>query len=181
MSSNGASQPFWPAFARAAVSCAVRGEPLDSMAAPEDNRPHSGVFVTLYKQHQLRGCMGILDPALPRAQAVREAAVLSATQDPRFPQVAADELPDLRIDVSILSTPRPMTHLDDLVLGKHGILIRASGRRGLFLPQVATDHHFDKVTFLSRCCSEKAGLPPDAWKRPGTEVLLFTAEVQRDG
>jgi len=70
-----------------------------------------------------------------------------------------------------------MRRLDELELGRHGILVRQGGRRGLFLPQVAVEHHLDKETFLSRCCDEKAGLPANAWQDPATEVLLFTTEV----
>jgi len=128
----------------------------------------------------LRGCMGILDPGLSLADAIRQAAVCAALQDPRFTSVRARELDDLEIEVSILSPPVPMRSLDDLRIGQHGILVQRQGRRGLFLPQVAVEHHLDKETFLSRCCAEKAGLPADAWRHPDTQVLLFTAEVLRE-
>lgn len=124
--------------------------------------------------------MGILDPQTPLPDAVSEAAICAATHDPRFAPVAADELPDLRIEVSILSPPQRMRDLDELELGRHGVLVRRGALRGLFLPQVAVEHRMDKVTFLSRCCDEKAGLPPDAWKDPATEVLLFTADVTQE-
>jgi len=100
--------------------------------------------------------------------------------DPRFAPLTLAELPEVTIEVSVLSPPWPMGNLDDLELGKHGIIVRSGARRGLFLPQVATEHHFDKEIFLTRCCSEKAGLKPDAWRDPTTEVLLFTTDVYSD-
>jgi AmmeMemoRadiSam system protein A len=155
---------------------ARRRDPAQAGPSPEP-QPHSGVFVTLHKLGRLRGCMGILDPQLPLADAVREAALCAASQDPRFPPVRADELSDLEVEVSILSPPQRMRSLTDLEIGRHGVLVRRGDQRGLFLPQVAVEHHLDRETFLSRCCTEKAGLPPDAWKDPDTEVLIFTAEV----
>jgi uncharacterized protein (TIGR00296 family) len=91
--------------------------------------------------------------------------------------VALAELPDVSVEVSILSEPWPMRSADELRLGTHGIIVRRGIQRGLFLPQVATEHGLDKNTFLSRCCAEKAGLAPDAWKASDTEVLLFTADI----
>jgi len=124
--------------------------------------------------------MGTLDPQIPLGEAVRQAAVCAAVQDPRFPPVTPAELTELDVEVSVLSDPVPMRNLADLEVGRHGVLVRRHGQRGLFLPQVAVEHHLDREEFLSRCCAEKAGLPPDAWKKPGTEVLLFTTEVFRE-
>lgn len=171
--------PDWAGYARAVICAAVRGTASPDPPTVADE-PHAGAFVTLHKHGRLRGCMGTLDPSLSRADAVREAAISAALHDPRFQRIAPDELGTLEIEVSILSTPAPMRSLDDLELGKHGIIVRGGGRRGLFLPQVATDHSLDKEAFLSRCCSEKAGLPPDAWRDPATEILLFTTTVFRE-
>lgn len=168
----------WCDFARQVIESATSD--IDSrQTAPVETSHESrgGVFVTLRKFKQLRGCMGTLDIGDSLAEAVRYAAISAALHDPRFPPVTAAELPDLALEVSILSPPWPMRNLDELELGRHGIIVRYGQQRGLFLPQVATDHHFDKETFLSRCCSEKAGLPPEAWRDPQTEVLLFTAQV----
>lgn len=168
----------WQAFAREVIIHTTRAADPAHVDLPGlESRPHGGVFVTLHKSGQLRGCMGMLDAEMPLGEAVRHAAVCAATQDPRFRPVTPDELPDLKIEVSILSDAVPMRDLADLQLGRHGVLIRRHGRRGLFLPQVAVEHHLDKEAFLSRCCAEKAGLPPDAWRDPNTEVLLFTTEV----
>lgn len=166
------------AFARSVIEAAVRhGSTGRVPTGVVENRPHSGVFVTLYRFGRLRGCMGTLDPQLPLEDALRDAAVNAATRDLRFSPVAPGELADLSIEVSVLSAPQPMRSLDELIPGVHGVLVRSGSRRGLFLPKVATEHHLTREQLLERCCVEKAGLAADAWRRPGTEVLLFTAEV----
>ncbi len=168
----------WPAYARRVIERAVSAADTRSVPPPANaTQSHGGAFVTLRKFRHLRGCMGTLNPEESLADAVRQAAVSAALHDPRFPAVTAGELADLRIEVSVLSSPWPMGHLAELELGRHGILIRRQNKRGLFLPQVATEHRLDKETFLSRCCSEKAGLPADAWRDADTEVLLFSADV----
>lgn len=167
----------WPAFARDIVEAGVRGLQPRAAAPADLDAPFGGVFVTLKKLGRLRGCMGTLDTSQPLSETVRYAARTAALEDPRFPPVAEGELPDLSVEVSILSQPWPMTSIDELRIGVHGIIVRNGPRRGLFLPQVAVEHRFDKEIFLSRCCSEKAGLPPLAWKDDATEVLLFKADV----
>lgn len=170
--------PGWAEFARQVIECAVRESPTDQIQPPTSKPvPHGGVFVTLHAHGRLRGCMGTLDPNTPLEEAVCYAATCAALRDPRFPPVTPDDLPDLKINVSIMSTPWPMRNIDELELGRHGIIVQQGTQRGLFLPQVAIDHRMDKETFLSRCSSEKAGLPPDAWRHPNTEILLFTAQV----
>ena len=167
----------WPRFAREVIADAVRATPTEHIQPPAGaDRPHSGVFVTLRKGRNLRGCMGTLDATLELADATRQAAINAALHDPRFPPIQPNELSSVAVEVSILSAPTTMRTLDDLVLGRHGVIVSSGHRRGLFLPQVATDHRMDKLTFLSRCCSEKAGLPPDAWRSPEVEVQLFEAE-----
>ncbi len=182
MPSSEQSPPIWTNFARSVIESTSLGQSPATVPPPDSGsaQQHGGIFVTIRKLGQLRGCMGILDPRLPIAEAVRDAAQSAAQRDPRFPPVTPDELPHLRIEVSILSEPFPMQSTDDLELGRHGIIIQQGNRRGLFLPQVATDHHLDKASFLARCCSEKAGLPPDAWRDPGTDILLFTTEVSSE-
>lgn len=171
----------WPSFARRIIECVARGsDPAGAGPPPAEARPHGGVFVTLHKSGRLRGCMGTLDPHTPLDEAVRHAAFCAAAEDPRFPPVQPAELPDLEIEVSILSAPQPMQDLEDLRIGRHGIIVRRGVQRGLFLPQVAVEHNLNKEAFLSRCCAEKAGLSADAWRDAATEVLLFTTEVFRE-
>lgn len=178
MSEPAAPAPTWPAFARQVIELAVRNADTTHAQSPAHQvSSFGGVFVTLKKMGGLRGCMGTLDASQPLAESVRYAAQTAALNDPRFPPVASAELHDLSVEVSILSKPWPMRSVDELQLGTHGIIVSQGTRRGLFLPQVATEHRLDKNDFLSRCCAEKAGLAPDAWKDPTTEVLLFTAEI----
>ena len=168
----------WPSFARQVVELSIHGIDLSRATPPEHHAgSFGGVFVTLKKLGRLRGCMGTLDATPPLSEAVRHAARVAALSDPRFPPVTLAELPDVSVEVSVLSEPWPMRTIDDLQIGTHGIIVRRGPQRGLFLPQVAREHQLDKHTFLSRCCAEKASLAPDAWQDPDTEVLLFTAEV----
>ncbi len=175
------SNRTWPAFARDVIECAVRGRECDTAVAPADApKDYGGVFVTLKKFGRLRGCMGILDGSRPLPEAVRHAARTAALGDPRFQPVAPEELGDLQIEVSVLSRPWLMRSIDELEIGRHGIIVERGAQRGLFLPQVAVEHHLDKEVFLSRCCAEKAGLPADAWRDPQTRVWLFTADIHSE-
>jgi len=181
MTTPGPTPSAWLTFARQVIEhTSRRADVADTPSAPAEARAHSGVFVTLHKHGRLRGCMGVLDGALPLAEAVRQAAISAAARDPRFAPVAPDELSDVQVEVSILSPPQRMRSLDDLELGRHGVLVQRGLQRGLFLPQVAVEHHMTKETFLGLCCHEKAGLPAEAWRDPATEVLFFTAEVLRE-
>jgi AmmeMemoRadiSam system protein A len=140
---------------------------------------HCGCFVTLKNGEELRGCIGQFVSDMPLIELVVEMAVSSAARDPRFfnYQITEPELKDLDIEISVLS---PLKKTDDplsLELGVHGIYIKRGARGGCFLPQVAIETGWDKEEFLSYCCSHKAGLSPQAWKDPDTDVFLFTAEV----
>ena len=166
-------------IAREAVVAAARGEPPPdcSTELPELHRP-LGAFVTLHKQGQLRGCIGRFTPDGPVCEVVAEMARAAALNDPRFSPLTEPELPDIDIEISVLS---PMEKTDDplsLELGVHGVYIKRGLHSGTFLPQVATEHGMTKEQFLSSCCAHKAGLPPDAWQNdPQTEVYLYTAQV----
>ncbi len=137
-------------------------------------QPH-GAFVTLHVNGQLRGCIGRVDPDTPLYLAVEQLAVAAATRDPRFEPLRAEELPDVRIELWLLS-PLLDGKPEDVELGKHGLVITRGVRRGLLLPQVAIEHNFTREQFLDETCA-KAGLPPGAWKQEGTQLQLFTADV----
>lgn len=134
------------------------------------------VFVTLHKHGQLRGCIGTLEPREPLAVAVRSAAISAATQDPRFPPVTAAEIPELEIEISVLSPLRRVESADEIEVGKHGVVVAAGMRRGVFLPQVPIEQGWDRETMLNYLCLHKAGLPADAW-RCGAELWVFTTQV----
>ncbi len=136
-----------------------------------------GAFVTLHEAGQLRGCIGNIIGQKPLYLTVRDMAVESATGDPRFSQVTAQELKDIEIEISALSVPQKIDSVDKIEMGKHGVIVRQGFKGGVFLPQVATETGWSKEEFLSQLCSQKAGLAPDAWKDKTTEIQIFTAEV----
>jgi AmmeMemoRadiSam system protein A len=135
----------------------------------------SGAFVSVYVGGQLRGCMGRVDSDTPLYLAVEQLAVSAATRDPRFDPVRMEELTDAQLEISILS-PLHLGTAEALEVGRHGVVITRGPRRGLLLPQVATKHEWNRERFLDETCA-KAGLPPGAWREPGTRIELFTAEV----
>ena len=166
-------------LARKPLEAHLAGKPLPEIPAIEtDAANFGGAFVTLKNKGRLRGCIGQFLPKTSLTETVQE-MTLSSLQDPRFQSnpVTDNELPEITIEISVLS---PMNRTDDplsLELGVHGIYIRKAPRAGCFLPQVATEQRWTTEQFLSHCCAGKAGLLPDAWKDPDTEVHLFTAEV----
>jgi len=131
----------------------------------------AAVFVTLI-DHGLRGCMGTLDPDQPVAEAVAAAAMTAALDDPRFYPVEADELGGLDVDVAVLGDPVELAPPTDFDPGVDGIVVERGRRLGLLLPEVATRHGWDRERMLGAVC-QKAGLPADAWRTPGTRCLAF--------
>ena len=136
-----------------------------------------GAFVTLRHavDGELRGCVGHMDADEPLLETVTDMAVAAATRDGRFDPVTTSELASLRIEISVLSPLAPIRP-SEVELGRHGLLLRHGDRRGVLLPQVPAEHGWDREAFLGATC-EKAGLPADTWRRPGVELLGFTATV----
>lgn len=133
------------------------------------------VFVTLKSRGRLRGCIGCLEAQAPLGQAVVDYAIAAAVDDPRFPPVSPQEIEGLDIHISVLSPLRPVDKPEDIILGKHGIVVEQGLRRGVFLPEVAIEQGWDLPTTLTILCQEKAGLPGDAWKR-GAKLYVFTTQ-----
>jgi AmmeMemoRadiSam system protein A len=153
---------------------AVRRTPVvDNVSRPLLER--RGAFVTLHKGRSLRGCIGTFDASDPLLSTVQRMAIAAATSDPRFPPVTADELDDLHLEISVLS-PLRRVRADEVEVGVHGVYITRGMFRGVLLPQVATEHGWDRETFLEHTCI-KAGLSPDAWRDPETRIEVFNAEV----
>lgn len=150
----------------------AREIPLDP-PTPHFAEPR-GAFTTLYLHDRLRGCVGYVLPISSVYRAVADTARAAAFEDNRFYPVTLDEAAQLKIELSILSPPQPIAP-EDIEIGRHGLLISMHGYRGLLLPQVPIEHHWDRETFLDQTC-RKAGLPPDAWRK-GAMVEGFTAEV----
>lgn len=139
-----------------------------------------GVFVTLNKKDDLRGCIGHPYPDSILQDALVDSAISAATCDPRFPEVISDELSSITIEVSILTPPEKIEaspqELPQLIeIGKHGLIVKQGFYQGLLLPQVAPENNFDAVDFLSHTCL-KAGLSPDAWLT-GAEVYWFEGQI----
>ncbi len=143
---------------------------------PAGLKENRGAFVTLKKHGELRGCIGRLAADRPLGEVVAETALAAAFQDPRFNPLRADESKDLEIEISVLTPFKRITSVDEIQVGKHGLLMRRGASSGLLLPQVATDYGWDRTTFLEHTC-QKAGLPKDAWKDKATEIYTFSADV----
>lgn len=136
-----------------------------------------GAFVTLHRANgDLRGCIGHIEGVAPLIETVAEMAVAASTQDPRFPQVRCDEVPSLHIEISAMSPITEVTDVEKIEVGRHGLIVTCGYRRGLLLPQVATECAWTCDEFLCHTC-QKAGLPPHAWKDKQTKIECFEAEV----
>lgn len=135
-----------------------------------------GVFVTLNKGGELRGCIGYIEPIKSLHQAVIDNAINSATQDPRFSSVTIKELPSIEIEISVLTPPEEIKGPGEFITGKHGIIIRKGFRSAVFLPQVAPEQGWTREETLAHLCV-KAGFPPDEWQKTGMRFYIFTAEV----
>jgi AmmeMemoRadiSam system protein A len=136
-----------------------------------------GVFTSLHIRGELRGCVGYVLPVNPVYRAVAETARAAAFEDSRFRPVSIAEAAVLEVELSILTPPKVVA-AEDVEIGRHGLLISMAGRRGLLLPQVPVEHHWDRITFLQQTC-RKAGLPTDAWQK-GATIEAFSAEVFGD-
>jgi AmmeMemoRadiSam system protein A len=171
-------------LAHAAILSAIEAEGRE-LAAPsvpahllEHLSEPRGAFTTLYSKGKLRGCVGYPTALLPLYRTVMETARAAAFEDPRFVPVTQDEAPELLISISVLSLLFPIA-ADAIEVGRHGLLITDGARRGLLLPQVPTEHGWDRITFLEQTC-RKAGLSPAAWRSPQAKIEAFTAEVFAD-
>jgi len=165
-------------IARRTLESVVRRQ---SSRAFSDNDPYleetgHGAFVTLFKQDELRGCIGTCTPSQSLRDTVAEMTEAAATRDPRVKPVRADEIARIQIDISVLSQLAKTAEPLSLAVGRHGLHI-AHGRKGaVLLPQVAVEHEWDMLTFLEQTCF-KADLPKDAWSWPDTVVSSFTALI----
>ncbi len=166
------------ALARKSVEKAVRDRKLLEVPAPgaEALNDERGAFVTLTKRGELRGCIGYTSPLRPLWATVRDVAAMAALRDPRFPPVTPAELGDLEYEVSVLSSFTRVSDVNQIKIGRDGLLIKNGDREGVLLPQVPVEQRWDRKTFLQQICL-KAGLPPNAWHDPDTDLFSFTALV----
>ncbi|MGA2912411.1 MAG: TIGR00296 family protein [Methanoregula sp.] len=168
-------------LARGAIEYAIGKKPKPALSLTPVFNDKRGVFVTLTKASQLRGCIGFPYPVMPLGDAIEDAAIAAATGDPRFPAVRKDELSSIRVEVTILTVPtrldvEPLERPNKIKVGKHGLILRGRGTSGLLLPQVATEYSWDSSTFLDHTCI-KAGLPEHCWMNKNIEVLTFEGQI----
>lgn len=169
-------------IARESIGAALdrRGYQLDSTVLDSDLTRPSGAFVSLHTADgDLRGCIGTIEAIAPLAEAVASNAVHAATRDPRFYPLRFDELARVVIEISVMSPLEIVRSIDEIEVGRDGLIIRCKGRAGLLLPQVATEYAWDRETFLAQTCG-KAGLPSDAWRWAECRIERFSAEVFSD-
>jgi len=136
----------------------------------------SGAFVTLKKHGELRGCIGHLIGDRPLYLVVQNVALSAAVADQRFPPVTGEELSDLEIEISVLSSLEQVESVDQIQVGLHGVIIRRGLQQAVYLPQVAPEQGWGREEMLENLCL-KADLSKEAWKKEGTRFYVFTAEV----
>jgi len=163
-------------LAKGAIEETLFGKDRDKCEIPEALKQKAGAFVTLKKRGELRGCIGYTRAVLPLCDVVEKMAIESAFHDPRFNCIVEAEWEDVDIEISVISPMRRIESVDEIEVGVHGLYIERGGHSGLLLPQVATEYHWDRDTFLEYTCY-KAGLPRDAWKLKDTDIYVFTADV----
>ena len=165
-------------IARKAVETVVTSGETYQPPQPKDEalRMDRGAFVTLTEQGRLRGCIGYTSPVKPLYLTVRDVAIEAALHDPRFAPVQESELSLLHYEISVLSPFHHVRDVNEIRVGRDGLLIWKDGRAGLLLPQVPVGLGWDRTTFLEQTC-RKAGLSKDAWKDPAGDLFRFTAFV----
>ena len=141
-----------------------------------------GVFVTLNKNNELRGCIGYAEPIKPAIDAAMEMALAAALDDPRFPQVSESEFEDLDFEVTVLTKPEMIVvghynqYFDEIEIGRDGLIIQKGYARGLLLPQVAVENALTKEDFLDHTCM-KAGISADSWMDESCDVFKFQGQI----
>ena len=161
-------------LAHDSIQAALEDRDLDLTPPSPHLAELRGAFTTLHLEGQLRGCIGYVLPTDSLYKTIADTARAAAFDDPRFQPVTVAEAPELKVEISVLS-PLQVIRPDEIVVGKHGLIVTQRNRRGLLLPQVAIEWEWARETFLAQTCL-KAGLPPDTWQH-GAELQAFTAEV----
>jgi len=163
--------------ARTAIESQIYGKEINP-TLPDSHilREERGVFVTLKKNEDLRGCIGYIEGVEPLYRAVSTMAVKAGFHDPRFPPLSKEELNAVNIEISVMTPLRKIQNVSEVSVGEHGIYIKRGYDSGLLLPQVAVDWGYDRNKFLSSTCM-KAGMGPDCYNDPETEIYIFSAEI----
>ncbi len=165
-------------IARESITSYVRdGKRKDFTESDPVLNKNLGAFVTLHENGELRGCIGNMAGQGPLCRTIAGMAIESATGDPRFPPLSPEEVDRVVIEISVLTPLEKVASYKDIKIPGHGVLVRSGFRSGVFLPQVATENSWDREQFMTYLCAHKAGLAPDAWKDPKTELYVFSAEI----
>jgi len=170
-------------YARNVIEEYVKNKKIPASNLSENFKENQGAFVTIhtFPDNDLRGCIGIPLPVMPLEDAISQGAK-SATHDPRFPPLSQDELDSIIVEVTILSKPeiisveKPQDYLNEIKIGRDGLIVEQGFNKGLLLPQVPVEQNWDKETFISHTCL-KAGLMPDAWYGKDTKISRFGGQV----
>jgi AmmeMemoRadiSam system protein B/AmmeMemoRadiSam system protein A len=166
------------ALARKSAEYAVQtNKPYDAPASTSEtlNREY-GAFVTLTEAGRLRGCIGYTSPIKPLYITVRDTAAYAALRDPRFQPVSTSELSQLEYEISVLSPLRRVTDIEQIKVGRDGLIMKNGDKEGLLLPQVPVEQKWDRQIFLEQTCI-KAGMNSNCWKDENTDIFKFTAVV----
>ncbi|MBZ0266114.1 AmmeMemoRadiSam system protein A [bacterium] len=162
-------------LARAAVNSAILELPDPEIPEHPIFAEKTGIFVTIYKSQSLRGCIGYIDTDLSLGRAIVMAAKSAAKRDQRFPALTAEDLPEVSLEISLLSSLLPISP-DEIVIGRHGLMVLSGLHRGVLLPQVAKKYGWDRTEFLQQVCL-KAGLDRDSWEEGDVDLFAFSANV----
>lgn len=149
---------------------------------PNHLKEKLGVFVTLNKDNQLRGCIGYPEPIVPLVEGLIEVAISAAINDPRFPSLSKEEFDEINIEVTVLTKPKiltvnnPKDYLNHISIGEDGLIVENGYNKGLLLPQVAIEHDMDSKSFLENTCL-KADLDSGCWLDKNTEIYTFQGQI----
>lgn len=166
-------------IARESIASVLDGKNPQFVESDVDEtlRRPSGAFVTLRtRDGHLRGCIGSIHPVFPLFRAVWQSALNAAFRDPRFLPISSEEWKNLELEISVMGPIERVASVEEITIGRDGLIISIGSSAGLLLPQVASEHGWDRETFLSHTCV-KAGLHPGAWRSADTKIERFSAEV----
>jgi AmmeMemoRadiSam system protein A len=156
---------------RTVESYVKKGKVIQAKRLTPEMKPKAGVFVSIHKGGELRGCIGTIEPQRKNiAEEIIANAIASASRDPRFYPITADELAELEYSVDVLSRPEPVKSQKQLDPRRYGVIVEAGGRKGLLLPDL---EGVDSVDYQIDICRQKAGIDPDE------PVKLYRFEVKR--
>ncbi|MBD3225945.1 MAG: AmmeMemoRadiSam system protein A [Caldithrix sp.] len=163
--------------ARRSIKLFLQGKQVNSTNYYSENlQTKCGVFVTHHKNNDLRGCIGYVEGIKPMQDAVMDLAISAAVNDPRFMPITLEELPNIDIEISVLTPLTQVFDPSEISIGSDGLLIKKGIYQGLLLPQVAAERKWNVETFLKQTCN-KAGLSPDAWQEKDVEIYKFSAII----